>query len=151
VVVRRSVPLVLTALALASSASAYAGLVTPILTAGQTQTFQLGQFTSQETLSCIGAGSHVTARVPTVTKADALAAARQGYHWGNLRVNDGLALSIVVNRDRSIIVKCYSTAFPIPRPSDGWGKAVPDPDRTIPLCKAGQHSTVNNPCAKAPA
>jgi hypothetical protein len=138
-----------TALALAISGSAYAELVAPVLRVGETQTFTPGQFKPAETMACVGEGGHVTARVPTVTKAEALAAAREGYHWGNLRLNDGLSLSIVVNRDRSIVVVCSSTALRTPRPYNAWGKAVPDTDRAIPTCKAGQVNTTANPCTNA--
>ena len=146
---RRSVLPVVTALALAISGSAYAELVAPVLRVGETQTFTPGQFKPAETMACVGEGGHVTARVPTVTKAEALAAAREGYHWGNLRLSDGLSLSIVVNRDRSIVVKCSSTALPISHPYNAWGKAVPDPDHTIPICKPGEVNTMANPCTKS--
>ncbi len=139
----------MTTLALAISGSAYAELVAPVLRVGETQTFPPNQFMPAETMGCIGGGGRVTAPVPTVTRAMALAAAREGYHWGNLRLGDGLSLSIAVNRDLSIVVKCSSTALPIPHPYNAWGKAVPDPDRTIPLCKAGEVNTLANPCTKS--
>ena len=100
-------------------------------------------------MGCVGGGAHVTAKVPMVTKADALAAARQGYFWGNTRLNDGLSLSILVNRDRSIVVKCSSTTEAIPHPRGGWGTALSIPNDTISLCKAGEVSTTANPCTRS--
>jgi hypothetical protein len=146
---RRSVLPVVTALALAISGSAYAELVGPVLRVGETQTFTPSQFQPAETMACVGGGGHVTASVPTVTKAEALAAAREGYHWGNLRLNDGLSLSIAVNRDRSIVVECSSTALPTPHPYNAWGTAMPNPDLSIPTCKAGEVNTAANPCTKS--
>lgn len=73
-----------TALALALSASAYAEIVTPVLKVGQTRTFTQGQLAPGRTVVCAAGSTRVSDHVPLV-----LAPGARARTWG-----DGLSLAI---------------------------------------------------------
>jgi len=62
--VRRSVPLVVTGLALTLSASPYAEVVTPVLKVGQTRMFTPGQLAPGRTVVCAAGSNRLRDKVP---------------------------------------------------------------------------------------
>jgi hypothetical protein len=89
--VRRSVLLVVSALALALSASAYAEVVTPVLKAGQTQMFAPGQLAPGRTVVCAAGSERLRGNVPFIVQPGLAGASYITVSRGN-----GLSLSIAV-------------------------------------------------------
>jgi hypothetical protein len=90
--VRRCVPLVVTALALTLGASAYAQVVTPVLEVGQTETFTPGQLAPGRSVVCAAGSERLRGNVPFIVLPGQEGASYSGVSYGN-----GLSLLILVH------------------------------------------------------
>jgi hypothetical protein len=102
--IRRTVPLVAIALTLGLCASA-AGKTAPALTIGETHIFTSGQLAPGAPVTCVGSGSRLTTKVPSLSPSNAYWADQPG-NWGVLRTGNGLALSILLKLHNSYLVTC---------------------------------------------
>jgi hypothetical protein len=110
---RRSVLLVVSALALTLGASSSAQVVTPVLEVGQTRMFTAGQLAPGRTVVCAAGDERLRGNVPFVVLPG-----QEGVSVGRSSSGDGLTLSILVHtRDAvqahdSYTVMCSRHAAP---------------------------------------
>lgn len=141
--VRWSVPLVVTALALAFAGPVYGELAQPVLRVGETLRLPQGDVMPGETAVCVDESARITLQL-TIPSHMASAVMERGKTWGIAHRDDGLSLSILVTSRGPFVLTCNLATTPVL--PDGWGKAVPNPDYTVPICEVGVISTTALPC-----
>jgi hypothetical protein len=113
--VRRSVLLVVSALVLTLSASAYAQVVTPVLKVGQTRVFTPGQLAPGRTVVCAVGSERVRGNVPFIVLPG-----QEGASYTTFSHANGLSLWIrvqardAVQTDDSYTVMCNRYVTPSP-------------------------------------